>query len=656
MPNPRNNKRICVGEVFPELLHCTRRNLQSLLRRIKDNPDALTHLHHSSESLSLEYRANFNLVRCSEVYPYSDKPGNFEMHYADPGLLAQLMLTKCEPLAKRWVTALRTHPGTSSNPWHVVIGYDEFQPGSKLDFDKAKAVMCLYFNFVEVGASSEGATWLNPVAVRVTEMSSVVGGWSRILACIVHRMFLGPNGFSNVGVTFCCDGRDYIVFAKLGILLSDGEGIQKGIGWKGANGIKASLVHGNILKKNSDLAGRLPGFVEVTCSDHTELHKTTEAEFNLSCDLVVAAVNRRNTRAITKGYFNNILKTEGMNYVPGGIAFDARLRNSVGFFPAVTMDWVHTYLQDGVFSVEALLMIQAFSPAVTPDMLVIFLKLPWRFPHHHMQTKGQLLWKIFSMHRLDEDGSVDKVRASASELMGLYSLMRHYFATQVVRTPEQLPNCLSFEACCAIMDLIIAAKRQLVSPRRAANELRTKIGRFMALHTTCYGSDYVKPKHAWQWAIAEHWDRDDCVWDAFIIERLHLLVKATSARFRYTPNMEEYTLSGTMNSQIVSMQTLKGSCCFLDPPVATNVLPDTLFADSMMVWGMPLRVDDVVFYDRNAGKLVACALENGLFYGLVEMFIAKEVTSPCAQVWQIDTGDVKLVPAVDLTQALALTY
>ena len=99
-----------------------------------------------------------------------------------------------------------------------------------------------------------------------------------------------------------------------------------------------------------------------------------------------------------------------------------------------------------------------------------------------MGSKGKLLWRIFSKHRLDSNDEVDKVRASASELLGLYSLLRHFFATQVDHTPALQPNLDSFQACCDVLDCILAAKKHLVSPREVADTLRAKIARFMKVH------------------------------------------------------------------------------------------------------------------------------------------------------------------------------
>jgi hypothetical protein len=396
------------------------------------------------------------------------------------------------------------------------------------------------------------------------------------------------------------------------------------------------------------------GYVEITATDHSSLIKTSTRDFEETCDLVAEAHRRYVAGTLAKTMHDNILKSEAMNYVPGGICFDARLRGVVDFYEAVTVDWVHTYLQEGVVNVEALRMIQAFSPDTTPGDLVTFLQKPWQFPHV-LEGKGKQLWRIFTEHRLDDHGDVDKVRASASELLGVYSLLRHYFATEVVdddgNRARRQPYRESFAASCNLVDLLLDAKRVHFSPRRAVRTLRDAIGRFMRLHLACHGSDYVRPKHAWQWAIAEHWLRDDAVWDALIIERLHLVVKSTAYRLRGHHRMERTILSGTLNAQVAALQTLKGPCCLLDEPVQVDALPDTFFADSMQVWGMSLHVGDVVFHGDAAGKLLSCVLEHDALYGIVDMFIQTAVLTPHAKRWRCGAADIQLILAGELDQA-----
>ena len=244
--------------------------------------------------------------------------------------------------------------------------------------------------------------------------------------------------------------------------------------------------------------------------------------------LVAATARRRQAqpRSLTQSLCNNILKAEGLKYVEHGLSFDLRLR-ILHWFLALTIDWVHTFLQNGVFTVEATIFVQALM--IPASDLRTFFQLPWMFSHH-MQHKGKQLHRIFSTYRLNDKGEIDKIKASASELLGMYSLLRHYVNTQVTRTDTLEPNFKSFEACCSILDLIQAAKTNKVPTASSARELFRRISNFMRLHTGAYGTQHLLPKHAWQWALGEHWLRDDVVLDQLVVERLHLLVKETAGR------------------------------------------------------------------------------------------------------------------------------
>ena len=206
----RDGHKRSLPEEFRELRTMRRTDLSSLLRRLKENPAAIESFGDSYRALTKDYHKNFDMVACSDQFAYtaeSKMHGSFTLEYADPALLCQHVLSHCPKLAERWIRSLQSHPCTAANPWGIVVGYDEFQPGNKFDFDSTKAVMCLYFNFVEIDDAAQGSTWFAPVAARVSEISDVVGGWSRVLACILHRMFLGPTGFSTAESTWAAPPR-----------------------------------------------------------------------------------------------------------------------------------------------------------------------------------------------------------------------------------------------------------------------------------------------------------------------------------------------------------------------------------------------------------------------------------------------------------------
>lgn len=85
---------------------------------------------------------------------------------------------------------------------------------------------------------------------------------------------------------------------------------------------------------------------------------------------------------------------------------------------------------------------------------------------------------------------------------------------------------MSFHAACTCLDLILAAKRGIADPAAASRELERSLVLHLEAHVRAYGASHVKPKHHWQIDMASQLARDGLVLDAFIIERIHLQVKA----------------------------------------------------------------------------------------------------------------------------------
>jgi hypothetical protein len=605
-----------------------------------------------SKHVSKAFHENFDQCCCSDEFKFVTKPKPgvtiFKMEYCEASKLLEHVLSNSPFLASRFVASLETHPNDFEHQWSCILGFDEFNPGDKLSsFLAGKKVMCLYFTFAELSSASVGDTWFCLLATRQCVIDHLEGGWSRVFATVLHRMFLGTHGLSRVGANFSFKSKSYILFAKLSNILSDGAGLQKAIGWRGWSSLRVALVHDNILKKGSDLANRVAGFVEASCSNYDLLHKTTTTEFERRCDFVAEAHARFVNGSLGTTMYTNFLKSESQNFIEGGLAFDRRLRE-LDWWSTVTVDWVHTFLQDGVFSTEALLMIKAME--LPGETMKQFLQQEWEFPKA-LQTKGKQLWRVFSEHRLDDNGDVDKIRCSASELLGLFGLLRYFFEIKMRTHPALIANWQSFEACCDVLAFILAVKNGEYQLREASPILKGKITRFMRLHVACYGDEYVKPKHPWMWAIVEHWLRDASVYDAFVVERLHLLVKTTATRVDNTRAFERSVLSGTLNTMMASLKHLRGPCMFEGRTRILPSLPSTIFAESMVIWAAKFTVGDMVLHQNAAGELRACALEGGIYYGVVEMFAHMQSITRFGHKWR-SVGNIKLIPARDLTLAI----
>ena len=91
-------------------------------------------------------------------------------------------------------------------------------------------------------------------------------------------------------------------------------------------------------------------------------------------------------------------------------------------------DWVHGVLNDGILCSEMRCFVNA--DEATLQDYEAFMKSDLRFPNHFM-TKGKQLYRVFDSWR-NTDEEFTKVKANASELLGLYALMRHFIEKRFV--------------------------------------------------------------------------------------------------------------------------------------------------------------------------------------------------------------------------------
>ena len=127
------------------------------------------------------------------------------------------------------------------------------------------------------------------------------------------------------------------------------------------------------------------------------------------------------------------VRSTGLNPNAHGLLADTALATRLGVIEAVRYDWVHNALQDGTFTVEATEFLKsAATVGVTFAVLERFLADDaWRFPKAH-KSKAKELHRVFSVWRSSADSDETKIRGSASELLGLYGLLRHFVETRNV--------------------------------------------------------------------------------------------------------------------------------------------------------------------------------------------------------------------------------
>ena len=221
-------------------------------------------------------------------------------------------------------------------------------------------------------------------------------------------------------------------------------------------------------------------------------------------------------------------------------------------------------LQDGAFTTEAWLYISSTGVSHA-DVHRYLSDESWCWPHssHH---KSAYLHKIFDTFRSSSSERADKLKASSSELLGLFGVLRHYIETETVEDVNFACKRASFLACCRVLDLLLLCKRGYLAPDEGADALDSAVERHMDAHLRAYGSEHVKPKHHFMFHVGDQLRRDKCILDTFVIERGHLLVKSIAEHIKNTTHFEASVLAGTTNvlfrrAQVATVRNhLIGSC------------------------------------------------------------------------------------------------
>ena len=221
---------------------------------------------------------------------------------------------------------------------------------------------------------------------------------------------------------------------------------------------------------------------------------------------------------------------------------------------------MHGALEDGTLyvSCQCLLVRLKAKLGWGTDRLERFLRADWDFPKATAR-KMRNIWHIFDRYARDHMDNRIKFKSTASELLGMYVLLRHWVLTVVsIHAAVDLADEIAaFTAQCRVIDLIMTLKKGFADQTCSGEilaELQTAIDDSLRLHIATYGTETVRPKHHRMHHIPLQIARDKWVVDAFTMERLHLVVKESFSYLRNHADFEGSLLRGSMLGQIERLQ------------------------------------------------------------------------------------------------------
>ena len=111
------------------------------------------------------------------------------------------------------------------------------------------------------------------------------------------------------------------------------------------------------------------------------------------------------------------------------------------FIDVLRYDWAHTFLADSIVGHQMWSVIDTARWEGVFDERAIydFLSEPWQFPRGLQEKKGTKwnnLKSMFDLHRGGVHESKHTLKASMSELVGLYGLLRHFVEVRMPDLPR----------------------------------------------------------------------------------------------------------------------------------------------------------------------------------------------------------------------------
>ena len=140
----------------------------------------------------------------------------------NPARLLAIAVETSPDLSLEYARAAARKMPSRASPWSLIVGFDEFSPGSKLKVDNRRKCQVLSISFLELGHRNlqHDLCWLPCAVVRTTIIRKAVGGWSAMLKMFLLEILCGAEGFSTAGAALTIGGWPYVLFANMHYLIS----------------------------------------------------------------------------------------------------------------------------------------------------------------------------------------------------------------------------------------------------------------------------------------------------------------------------------------------------------------------------------------------------------------------------------------------------
>ena len=121
------------------------------------------------------------VVRTIEVE--TDDGGTWTWPLCQPNLLFAMMASESAPFKQLIRESLIASPCSRDRPWSLLVGFDEFVPGNKLQLQPSRKAMNLSFTFLELGSDSVGEVGSIGAEIFAKLFQCVISSLQNLIEC-----------------------------------------------------------------------------------------------------------------------------------------------------------------------------------------------------------------------------------------------------------------------------------------------------------------------------------------------------------------------------------------------------------------------------------------------------------------------------------------
>ena len=168
----------------------------------------------------------------------------------------------------------------------------------------------------------------------------------------------------------------------------------------------------------------------------------------------------------------------------------------------ITHDIQHICFCGGVVGIELHLILLKIKEAIglEPHHIRQWLEADWQFPDHR-NTSGAAMSKLFCPARLEASNAANRFKGQASELLGVYTMLRHILDEHIGKVPDRLNRVKKeFESSMAMCDVCDSVRLYKAGGWKNSADFLSNVQLYLRKFREAYGIDgddvrNAVPKH-----------------------------------------------------------------------------------------------------------------------------------------------------------------